>query len=61
MIPITLENFAGAGFSLVISTKAEGRMEKSGRAGMTRQMRGQMSRLRCASLDMTKGGPPHEN
>ena len=37
----------------VISTKAEGRAEKSGPEWALRQIRDQMSRLRCASLDMT--------
>jgi hypothetical protein len=46
---------------LVISTKAEGRAEKSGREWALRQIRNQMSRLRCAPLDMTDGDkfPPH--
>jgi hypothetical protein len=39
----------------VISTKAEGRAEKSGPERALRQIRGQMSRLRYASLDMTNG------
>jgi hypothetical protein len=39
----------------VISTKAEGRAEKSGREWALRHIRSQMSRLRCASLDMTDG------
>ena len=37
------------GHPLVISTKAEGRAEKSGREWTTRQIRSQMSRLRCAA------------
>ena len=45
----------------VISTKAEGRAEKSGHEWTTRQIRGQMSRLRCTPLDMTNsaGFPPN--
>jgi len=42
-----------AGRPLVISTKAEGRVEKSGREWTTRRIRGQMSRLCFAPLDMT--------
>jgi len=34
---------------LVISTKAEGRAEKSGREWTMRHIRGQMSRLRCTA------------
>ena len=40
---------------LVISTKAEGRAEKSGPELTPRQIRGQMSRLRYASLDVIDG------
>jgi hypothetical protein len=43
------------GHPFVISTKAGGRAEKSGREWTTRPIRSQMSRLRCASLDMTDG------
>ena len=53
MMRIISEDFAGAGSCLVISTKAEGRAEKSGRGWTTRQIRGQISRLRFASLEMT--------
>jgi hypothetical protein len=41
--------------SIVISTKAGGRVEKSGCEWTTRYIRGQMSRLRFAPLDMTMG------
>jgi len=41
---------------LVISTKAEGRAEKSGREWALRQIPSQMSRLRFAPLDMTNAG-----
>ena len=46
----------------VISTKAEGRVEKPGREWTLRQIRGQMSRLRYAPLDMTDsiGLPPNQ-
>jgi hypothetical protein len=37
----------------VISTKAEGRVEKSAGEWTTRQIRGQISRLRFAPLEMT--------
>jgi len=46
---------------IVIPTKAEGRAEESGREWALREIRGQMSRLRCASLDMTNSArlPPN--
>jgi len=37
----------------IISTKTEGRAEESRREPTARHMRGQMSRLRWAALDMT--------
>ena len=50
-----------SGPGVVIPTKAEGRAEESGHEWTTRQIRGQMSRLRSASLDMTNGAgfPPN--
>jgi len=63
---LPLTNFVSVGPCCVISTKAEGRAERvpkrettrlgsqiSGREGALRQIRGQMSRLRFAPLDMT--------
>jgi len=52
-IRTTSENSVCSGPPLVISTKAEGRAEKSGREWTLRYTRGQMSRLRFAPLDMT--------
>ncbi len=52
---ITSENSVDAGLLVVIPTRAEGRAEESGRGWALRQTRGQMPRLRCASLDMTNG------
>jgi len=58
----TSERFVDTWVATVISTKAEGRAEKSGGEWALRQIRGQMSRLRFAPLDMTNADvvPPYE-
>ena len=56
-----VDSSEGLLFFSVISTKAAGRVEKSGRECALRQIRGQMSRLRFAPLDMTDSArfPPN--
>jgi hypothetical protein len=49
MARIAFENLTSASLFLVISTKAEGRVERSGRDLMPRHFRCQISRLRWRS------------
>jgi hypothetical protein len=58
VIRITSESFVTAGPFVVISTKAKGRVEKSGCVWALRQIRSRIPRLRCAPLGMTNADPP---